>query len=573
MRVQHRKRLPAWVIGLVMVVVIAVGSVLAYTKELPWTDRYEVTATFASGIKLRTSNPVRIAGVNVGEVTDVELLSDEESTQAVSTTAEGLTSAPSTGVKVTMALNEEALPLHEDALFKIRPRLFLEGNYFVELQPGSPSSPVVEEGHEYPINRTAYAVQLDQVLTTLQYDVRENLQSLLQDFGAALSVHGGADGLRALNRTGPLLQYSSQAAEAFRGEQEGDLRGMISGLAKVLGGLSKSESDLRELITNFRVFTGSFAAQSDALGRAIDQLPDTLAAAQPAFDNLNASFPLVRAFAREALPGVRTSPESLRASRPFIEQLRLLMRPTELQGLVADLRPTVPKLYKLGQRNIGLFRENRALSSCFNEVIVPWSKDQVSSANPNYPFEPGEPAGPSEDTKVFEEGPYGFTGTAVESRSGDANGQNLRVLGGSGANLVRSNIAGLGDVVALTPYPILGATPALGDSAKTPFKPNVNCETQEPPSLEAGLAPPPPDQEPVAASAQGIDALSGPGANKFRKNVELVNGLGSLPDLLDSSDETVVKDALRDLEDAQSFMNEIGLGDADLARALGVEVK
>jgi len=563
MRPARRQRLSNWVIGAILVVVLAAGSVYAYTKELPWNDPYEVTAVFSSGQKLRPSNPVRIAGVNVGEVREVELLEDSETDQSASASGIGDTeSAETGGVKVTMSFDESALPLHEDALFKIRPRLFLEGNYFIDVQPGSPSAAVVEEGHTFPVNRTAYAVQLDQVLTTLQADVRADLQNLLQEFGAALSVHGGADGLRALNRTGPLLQYSSQAAESFRGEQEGDLPGAISGLSKVLGGLSKSESDLRDLVSNFRTFTGSFAAESIALGRAIDQLPDTLAAADPLFENLNSSFPMVRAFARDALPGVRTTPESLRASRPFIEQLRLLMRPSELQGLVSDLRPTVPRLYTLAENNLDLFEQNRFLSSCFNEVIVPWSKDEVSSANPAYPHT-------ADGAKTFEEGPYGITGTAVESRSGDSNGQNLRVLGGSGANLVRSNIGGLGDVVSLTPFELLGAMPAIDDSAKGKFRPKVPCETQEPPSLEGGLGAPPADQTPLPQSAQGIGALSGPGADRFRNMVELVNGLGDVSSLLDSSERSVARGAERDVSRAQSFLLEIGLT-ADLEEALGV---
>jgi phospholipid/cholesterol/gamma-HCH transport system substrate-binding protein len=563
MRAHRRERIPNWAIGLIMIIVIAAASMVAYTKELPWNNPYEVTAIFPSGQKLRTSNPVRIAGVNVGEVTKVELLSADETDQTAATTADALDSPDAGGVAVTMALEEQALPLHEDALFKIRPRLFLEGNYFIDLQPGSPSAPEVEENHTFPVNRTSYSVQLDQVLTTLQYDVRKNLQTLLQEFGSALSVHGGADGLRKLNMAGPNLQYSAQVAESTRGTHEGDLQGMISGLSRVLGGLSKSESDLRELVTNFRVFTGSFAAESAALGRAIEQLPQTLRAAQPVFDNLNASFPYVRAFAREALPGVKTSPESLRASRPFIEQLRLLMSPPELQGLVADLRPTVPRLWALGRANIDLFKQTRAFSSCFNEVIVPWSKDEVRSADPAYPHD-------ANGAKVFEEGPYGITGTAVESRSGDANGQNLRVLGGSGANLVRSNIGGIGDVVGLTPFELLGAMPALGDSAKTPFKPNVRCETQEPPSLEGGLGSPPSDQTPVSRSMQGIGALEGRGANRFRSMAQLIGDIEEVSGLLDSSDRGVARDAKRDLDRAQGFLDEIGL-EADLADALGVE--
>ena len=569
MRGRRRERISPWVIGLVMVVVIAVGSVIAYTKELPWSDEYEVTAVFPSGMKLRSDNPVRIAGVNVGTVTGTKLLG-EEASESEGTAGLADETTASSGVEVTMALNEEALPLHEDAQFKIRPRLFLEGNYFIDVQPGSPSAPTVDEGHTFPVNQTSYAVQLDQVLTTLQYDVRADLQTLLQEFGAALSKHGGADGLRALNRNGPNLRYSAQVAEAFRGTQDGDLPGMISGLSRVLGGLSESQRDLSELVTNFSRFTGSFAAQDVALGQAIEQLPDTLAAADPFFDNLNASLPLVRAFAREALPGVRTSPESLRASRPFIEQLRLLMSPPELQGLAADLRTTVPKLYSLGEGNLALFKENRRLSSCFNEVIVPWSKDQVEAvSDPGniYAHEPGDVSGPDADTRVFEQGPYGITATAVESRSGDSNGQNLRVLGGSGAFIGRSNIGGLGDVVSLTPFPVPGAVPGIDESQKTPFKPKVRCETQEPPNLAAEVVESPTTFTPVPASAKGVDALSGPGAAKFKEGAELVQGLSSLAGLASLTD-----DQKQDLKAGQKFFDEIGLT-VNLEEALGVDAR
>jgi phospholipid/cholesterol/gamma-HCH transport system substrate-binding protein len=561
---QRRERLKPWAIGLIMVVIIAIGSVLAYKKELPWTDEYEVSAVFSSGMKLRPSNPVRIAGVNVGKVTSVEPLGVSEDDATASATATNAESEPTGGVKVTMALNESALPLHEDALLKIRPRLFLEGNYFIDLQPGSPSAPAVDEGHTFPVNRTSHAVQLDQVLTTLQYDVRQDLQTLLQQFGAALGKHGGADGLRALNRTGPNLQYSAQVAEAFRGQQDGDLAGMISGLSRVLGGLSKDQQALSDLITNFSRFSGSFAAQDEALGRAIDQLPDTLAAADPFFTNINRSLPLLRAFAREALPGVRTSPASLRASRPFIEQLRLLVSRDELRGLVADLRPTVPRLHRLGRANIGLFQQTRKLSSCFNEVIIPWSKDQVQPIDPGgiYPHDPG-------DAQVFEQGNYGITGTAVESRSGDSNGQNLRVMGGTGAFLGRSTIAGLGDVVSLTPLPVPGALPSLDEFPEpTPFKPGVRCETQEPPNLEADVFNSPTTFEPVPASAQGVDALSGPGAAEFKEGAELLNSLNGLAGLANLTDEQK-----KDVRDGQDFLGEIGFGTIDLEQALGVDAR
>jgi hypothetical protein len=39
--------------------------------------------------------------------------------------------------------------------------------------------------------------------------------------------------------------------------------------------------------------------------------------------------------------------------------------------------------------------------------------------------------------------------------------------------------------------PIAGAEPSIGDSAKTPFKPGVPCENQEPPDLGSTRTPPP----------------------------------------------------------------------------------
>jgi ABC-type transporter Mla subunit MlaD len=72
MRPGHHKRLPNYVIGLVMVVLIAVGSYLAYTKKLPWSHGYQVQAVFRTAENIRPKSPVRIAGVDVGEVTSVE---------------------------------------------------------------------------------------------------------------------------------------------------------------------------------------------------------------------------------------------------------------------------------------------------------------------------------------------------------------------------------------------------------------------------------------------------------------------------------------------------------------------
>ena len=211
----------------------------------------------------------------------------------------------------------------------------------------------IKDGHTFPVNQTAYSVQLDQILTTLQGDVRTDLQIFLNQFGNALTKYGGAKGFQELYRTSPAAnRYTSQVNEAFLGTEPGDLGGMIKGLDRVVRGLGRNEETLQDLVTNFRIFSGSFAAEDVALGQAIEELPNALEASRPAFANLNSSFPALRAFAREALPGVESTPETLRAATPFVTQIRELVAKDELRGLVADLRPTIPKLARLSRESI-----------------------------------------------------------------------------------------------------------------------------------------------------------------------------------------------------------------------------
>ena len=487
-------RLPSWLIGLLVAIVIALGSILAYTKELPWGGGPEIKATFASAQGVRAASPVRVAGIQVGEVTQVDALADGN---------------PDEGVVVTMELDENAPAIKEDALFKLRPRLFLEGNYFVDMHAGSPSAPEVPEGHTFPVNQTSYSAQIDQLFTTLQGDVRANLQTFLDQFGNGLMRYGGADGFRELHRTSPAAyRYTAEVNQSFLGREPGDLGGTIRGLGKVLRGLSRNERALGGFVTNLRVVTGSFAAEEDALARSIDLLPGFVAAGEPAFTELNRGLPALRAFAREMLPGVRSSPDALRAATPFLAQTSELMSPEELGGLANDLRPTIPLLARLNRANLEFLEQQRALSSCFNEVIIPWSNSTVEPIDPAniYPHEP--------EGRVFEESSYGITGSATESRSGDANGQHLRVMGGGGPNLVRIPASAndrAQDLFALTEFPLLGAMPRVDDSTKTEFRPDAPCERQDQPNLEAGIGSPP-SQETLPASAY---TLSGRDASRL----------------------------------------------------------
>ena len=155
------------VIATIFLAIIIIGPYLAFTGHIPFTSYgYEVKATFANGVNISTRSPVRIAGVEVGEVISVERDGD--------------------ATTVSFTVDGSGRPIHKDAFAEIRPRIFLEGNFFIELDPGSPSSPELGSGETIPVSHTSTAVQLDEILTALQSPVRADLGSLLEGFGKAL---------------------------------------------------------------------------------------------------------------------------------------------------------------------------------------------------------------------------------------------------------------------------------------------------------------------------------------------------------------------------------------------------
>ncbi len=446
-------------------------------------------AVFPSAQNLRTDSPVRIAGVEVGKVTKVEHLSPEAE-QSVDrdrrvrgghpcpATRRRADPRPTTAAAiVTMEIKEAGRPIKTDATFRLLPRLFLEGNLFVDVKPGSPSAPEADEDYVFPVDQASNSVQLDQILTTLQSDVRRQLQITLEEFGSALVDHGGAEGFQELYRSSPgANKFTSQVNEAFLGENPHDLSGLIRNLDRVLRGLGRNERALQELITNFRIFSGSFAAEDRALEQAIVELPRVMDAADPAFAALNRAFPPLRAFAREALPGTRTAPEALDAATPLLRQVRLLVREQELRGLVHDLDPTVEHLAEVAEGSPKTFNLVRTFASCFNEVIIPWQNMTVPAR--------GHPA----TGRVYQETAYGLVGIAGESRSGDANGQYIRTNAGGGTNtVVAPNPEGPGQLAGLTPFPILNSEPSINDSVKPKFEPAGSV--REAGSAEPGNAP------------------------------------------------------------------------------------
>jgi phospholipid/cholesterol/gamma-HCH transport system substrate-binding protein len=454
----------AGVIGIVVLTLFVYGGFTKFAN--PFASHFTVYFISPSSNSLRPNSLVRIAGVNVGKVTTI-------------TTDPGY-------AKIAIDMQNNGLPLHTDATFWIRPRIFLEGNFFVDVSPGTPSAPTISSGHVFPIQQARLPVQIDQVLNTLQADTRKNLQILLKEYGTGVYVGGDA-----FNRSIPywLPAYKSTAIvqHDLLGLQPHDLSNAIYAQGTVSGAFNSHPQALQSLITDFNTTALAFARESGALQNTVAQLPPTLAAATPAFNALNAAFPPVRALARALLPGVNSTGPAIDASLPFINQLRLLVQPSELQGLTQDLVPTVPALANLTNQTIPLMRDQvRPASSCVVQNVIPWSNLQINDSNFN--ASNGFPPHPAyiEDLQLL-------PGIAGESRTFDANGPVIRLLFGGGAFTYSIQPGSFGSLLS----PLLGVQPVAPPNNERPplaggDVPNAPCETQPPlTNLNAPEGPPP----------------------------------------------------------------------------------
>jgi phospholipid/cholesterol/gamma-HCH transport system substrate-binding protein len=471
-------------VGIVFLVIVVVAVYFGFTKQIPFRHHYRLKAVFATAVNIRPKSPVRIAGVNVGKVSSIA--------------REG-----QTGV-VSMEIESQGLPIHADATLKIRPRIFLEGNYFVELQPGSPSVKTLSSGATIPVTQTSDPVQLDQVLDALNTDTRANLQNFLAGYGDALTRKPtaaedaeqdpdvrGLNAAQALNKSyhrGPsALRGSAIVSQAVTGTEEHDISKLIASIGKVTAALNVHEQNLGELIGNFDTFFHSFAAQSSSLSATVALLPSSLQGIDRGFASLDLALPPTRTFAQDLVPGVKILPATISAALPWIEQVQDSLAPSELGGVAKGLVVATPSLARLFGEQPAFFKQTDLFSRCLTKVFYPAANTKLQDgAN-------------TSGVETYKEFFSALTGLAGLGQSFDGNGAMTRFLVGGGGTTFRSAQAGIVgsqakglSLVARAPLAPQGTHPAF-PAQEPPYKPLVPCYTQAVPNFNGPLSSGPAD--------------------------------------------------------------------------------
>ncbi len=463
--------------ALIGIVILLAVCYAVFGGSLPFSGSpFVLRAVFTSNTDLHIPSPVRIAGVQVGEVTGVERLKG----------------SPNAGI-VTMQINRNGLPIHADATADIRSRIFLEGNFYVDLEPGTPQAPLLRSGATLPAANTAGPVQLDRILSSLNSTARANLQKLVQGLGAALntaptaaqragqdrSVAGitGAQGLNySLNYSAKALETSAIVNQALLGERPTDLAGAVRGASEVFKGLAESGESLPRLIDNLEQTTAALAARQDDLSSAIAVLPTVLKAADSADRALSASFAPTERFATELIPGIGQLAPTITVALPWLKELTALSSASELGGLLRYLTPAVDSTSTALTSTASLISEAKQLSQCFTKVLVPTGNETIT-----------EDISPPDGLKLYEQLFQSAVGLDSATQNYDGNGRYLRATVGGGADQVKSAaLANGGSLYGNAVLPLQGTLPAFPSSGRAPvLDSKVPCFTQTPPDLNS----------------------------------------------------------------------------------------
>ena len=223
-----RERSPA-LVGIISIIAIAGATTFAFfIDRIPALKQaYEVQAEFADAAGLQVENQVRVAGIKVGTVSDIELQDDH--------------------VLVTLEI-ENGTEIPQDAFANIKLATLL-GTKFVDLEAKG-GEPFLEDGDVIPVEKT-----------TVPYEI---YQAANQGTGVLEELDGDA-----LNEA--LVELTKLTAAA-----EDEVGIALEGLNELGTGLNEKDEELRSLLTGSRELTGLLADEGDQLIRLIDASNDVL---------------------------------------------------------------------------------------------------------------------------------------------------------------------------------------------------------------------------------------------------------------------------------------------------------
>jgi phospholipid/cholesterol/gamma-HCH transport system substrate-binding protein len=263
---------------------------------------------------------VDIAGVKVGDITDVQLRNG----RAV----------------VTMKMKKKYAGVHRDATLLLRPKTGLN-DIIAQLSPGSKDQPLLKDGATIPVAQTLPNVNTDEILASLDADTRDYLKLLLGGLGGGLKGEG-----RPLSATfrrfEPTGRDLLRITRALAGRRQ-NLRRVIHNFQLISTEVGSRDTELARLVDSSNAVFAAFAHQEGNLRQTIRELPGALGATRSALHSTDVLARQLGPALQRLRPGARALAPSLRATRPFLAKTAPVIQ-NRLRPFTRAARPTVQAL-------------------------------------------------------------------------------------------------------------------------------------------------------------------------------------------------------------------------------------
>jgi ABC-type transporter Mla subunit MlaD len=465
-------------------------------KQIPFVHHFTMYALVRNSVYIIPESPVRIAGVDVGQVTG--------------------TSAEGDLTKVAFTLQSNGLPVHKDATATIRDRLFLEGGYYIQLDPGSPSAPVAGDGWTIPTSNTSYPVQFFQLLSTFDVATRASLENTLNTLNEGFSApsycasgasttlsteenpcpadahpvqepssltNSGIGGFKAaVPQLAPALKDIAWVSQGLHGTQPGDVERFLSSASDVTSTLDGTSPQLADFVTSLNRTSSALASADGALAQSVSGVDQTLQVAPATLSAVDHSLPPLASLANALSPSLKVAPPIIDGVTKAVGELAAVVAPAERGNLIETLKATFVS-FPATLRELGtVFPVTKGVTDCLRTHVTPVLNDIV----PDGSLSSGRPA--------WQDFVHFLVGLSSAAQNFDGNGYWIRLISGTGENgLSVGQLPGLGSILGATPGTagIEGARPTwAGDLTPADFRPDVSCSTQPVPSLNATTSSP-----------------------------------------------------------------------------------
>lgn len=330
-------------------VILALAIMAVGGESQLFVSQTHYRTRFPSADGLSVGSPVRMAGVQVGAVSSILLPTDPKDT----------------GIQVQISIDEAyAGRVRQDSGAKLRTLLYLSGEKFVEVSPGSPDRPQLPEGAEIPLVADKEILEQGQDIAGNLNEITISLRNILARLEKGEGLIGemltdpkfGKEGLESLRAS---LDNAAQISSdlillrppAFRGDGAVGRLLYDEELGRKLDTLGQAVEDFSSLMATVNKHEG-----------ALGELLEEGGAGQQAIVDL-----------RDAAATLKVVAERLESPEGMLG--RLLHDPEYSEALAQDLRGALRDLAEItakinrGEGSLGALINDRTLYDGAQEIV------------------------------------------------------------------------------------------------------------------------------------------------------------------------------------------------------------